>query len=316
MTKCEKAAQTVVNKCLNIQKDESVLILVNEPLVDIANILFRMCAKRSKHTMLVQLSHLALGTPLPDQVASLMSTSKVVIAATTPSISHTLARRQACRNGARIVSMPNVTMNTFCRLANINLERIERLSRKLADILTMAREATVSAPNGTEIHLSLKDGKGYADTGIIQQPGAFSNLPCGEASIAPDFVNTNGRLIVDSGMGVSSTDQDKLTLSIKQGKAVRISGNSAARRLRQKLSKFGAESRMIAEFGIGTNDNARISGYTLEDEKVLGTIHIAIGNNISFGGENDVPIHLDAVVYKPTVEIDGRLIINQGKITL
>ncbi len=316
MTKCDKAAQTVINKCLNIQKDETVLILANEPHVEIGNILFRMCAKRSKNTMLMQLSHLSLGKPLSDQIASLMSTSKVVIAVTAPSISHTLARRQACRNGARIVSMPNVTMNTFCRLSNINMERIERLSRKLADILTMTTEAHVSAPNGTELQLSLMHRKGYADTGIIQHPGAFSNLPCGEASIAPNFTNTNGRLIVDCGMGVSSTDQDKLTLSIKEGKAVRISGDSAARRLRQQLSKFGPDSRFIAEFGIGTNDTARISGYTLEDEKVLGTIHIAIGNNVSFGGKNGVPIHLDAVVYKPTVEIDGRQIIDNGRLTL
>ena len=82
------------------------------------------------------------------------------------------------------------------------------------------------------------------------------------------------------------------------------------------MSKFGTGSRFVAEFGIGTNDAAHISGYALEDEKVLGTTHVALGNNVSFGGSNDVPIHLDAVVYKSTVEIDGKLILDRGKLAI
>ena len=82
------------------------------------------------------------------------------------------------------------------------------------------------------------------------------------------------------------------------------------------LAKYGAESRLVAEFGIGTNRNALISGYSLEDEKVLGTIHIAVGNNVSFGGDIKVPIHLDGVVYKASVEIDGRKILQRGRLLL
>jgi len=59
-----------------------------------------------------------------------------------------------------------------------------------------------------------------------------------------------------------------------------------------------------------------ISGYSLEDEKVLGTIHIGVGNNISFGGDNDVAVHLDAVVFKASVEIDGRVILDRGRLVL
>ena len=61
---------------------------------------------------------------------------------------------------------------------------------------------------------------------------------------------------------------------------------------------------------------AHISGYALEDEKVLGTTHVALGNNKSFGGTNDVPIHLDAVVYKSTIEIDGKIILSKGKLAI
>lgn len=316
MTRFEKAAQVVANKCLDIKKEESILILVTEPFLEIAGYLQKACARKTKHTFTLNLSHLSSSGTIHASIAALMKKMNVIIALTSPSISHTDARRQACRAGARIVSMPNITLSTFSRIAGSHFERIGRRSRKLADVLSMAKEAKVTAPNGTELILPISKRKGYADIGILDKPGSFTNLPAGEAAIAPDDLKTEGELVVDSGMGINQKDQDLIRITIKGGRAVRISGSPAARKLSQHLSKFGPDSRLVAEFGMGTNDNAQISGYSLEDEKVLGTIHIAIGNNVSFGGTNTVPIHLDGVVYKPTVVIDGRKIIHNGSLVL
>ncbi len=316
MTRYEKAAQTVVNRCLDLKKDESVLIIVTEPLLDVANVLFAACAKRTKQSYLLQLSHLAPQDQLHDGVAKLMKSVNVVCAITTPSISHTKARREACRAGVRIASLPGITLNTFSRIGAINFDKLIRRSKKIADILSMAKEAHLTAPNGTDLIIPIKKHKGYSDTGILDAPGAFTNLPAGEASIAPDEDGCEGQLVVDSGMGVNPQDDDRVTIVIKAGRAARISGGQTARKLSQYLSKFGTESRLVAEFGIGTNDAAQISGYALEDEKVLGTTHVALGNNVSFGGSNDVPIHLDAIIYKSTVEIDGKLILDRGKLAI
>ncbi len=316
MTRQEKAAQTVVNKCLDIKKEESVLILASEPLLDIASQLFQVSSKRTKSTFLLQFSHLAPAVQINRAVAKMMKEMNVVLAVTSPSISHTDARRQACRAGVRIASMPNITMNSFCRIADAHFEKISRRSKKIADILTMAKEVRVTGPNGTDLIIPIKRRKGHADTGVINTPGAFSNLPAGEASISPDDGLCQGMLVVDSGMGVNPNDEDQISITIKDGRAHRISGGPVARKLSQHLAKFGPDSRLVAEFGIGVNDAAQISGYALEDEKVLGTIHVALGNNISFGGSNAVPIHLDAVVYKASVEIDGRQILRNGKLLL
>ncbi|MBN1480198.1 aminopeptidase [candidate division KSB1 bacterium] len=316
MTRYEKAAQTIVNKCLDLKKEESVLIVASEALLDVADILFKTCLKRSKHAFLLKLSHLSPHVEIFPSIARLMKEMNIVFAITSPSISHTDARRQACRAGARIISMPDITMNTFSRIAQMNIDKIIRRSKKIADILSMAKEARLSAPNGTEVFIPIKKHKGYADTGIVDFPGAFSNLPAGEASIAPDEGLCRGQLVVDSGMGINSKDQDRVTIILKEGRAVRISGGPAARKLSQYLSKFGSDSRLVAEFGIGTNDAAQISGCTLEDEKVLGTTHVALGNNISFGGTNNVPVHLDAIVFKSTVEIDGKIILDRGKLAI
>ncbi len=72
----------------------------------------------------------------------------------------------------------------------------------------------------------------------------------------------------------------------------------------------------IAEFAVGLNNKAKIIGNILEDEKVYGTAHVALGNNKSYGGKIDVPIHLDGVFDKPTVFIDNKKIMDNGKLII
>jgi leucyl aminopeptidase (aminopeptidase T) len=317
MNKLEKAAQVVINRSLELKRQESLLILCDEPHLEIAENLFQFAVKKSKHIHLLRLNDDYMDKNLLcDSVAHFMQTMNAVIAITRNSISHLDSRREACRKGVRFITMPGITNDTFCRIAQMDFERVGRLSRKMKDILTIAKEAKISAPNGTHLTLSLASRKGFADTGLVNTPGAFSNLPAGEASIAPEENGVEGDLVVDSGMGVAPEDRDPLCLTFKDGKVSRISGGECAERLRRILAPYGANARKAAEFGIGANEAARISGYSLEDEKVLGTIHFAVGNNLSFGGNNPVAIHLDGVVYKASVAIDGRKILDNGKLLL
>jgi leucyl aminopeptidase (aminopeptidase T) len=317
MKKLEKAAQIVINRALEIRKDEALLIMADEPYLDLAHLLFAAAEKKSRHVYLLQISQNWLqknGISAP--ASRLMQEMNAIIAVTSLSISHTSARREACRQGARVITMPAIINDSFARIADMDFDRISRLSRKIADILSIANEIEVSAPNGTHLHINASGLRGYADTGLVLEPGAFSNLPAGEAALAPAMEGTEGELIVDSGMGVRAGDKERVILSIRDGRAVRIIGGDAAQRLRRQLAPFGPEARIVAEFGVGTNDAARICGNALEDEKVLGTVHLALGNNLSFGGRNDVPIHLDAVVFKATVVIDGRRILDNGRMVV
>ena len=89
-----------------------------------------------------------------------------------------------------------------------------------------------------------------------------------------------------------------------------------AKKLSRMLDAVGKNARNIAEFGIGTNDSAKLSGVILEDEKVKGTVHIALGNNVSMGGKVNVPIHLDGVMKKPTVYLDNKILMKNGKLLI
>jgi leucyl aminopeptidase (aminopeptidase T) len=82
------------------------------------------------------------------------------------------------------------------------------------------------------------------------------------------------------------------------------------------LNQFGKDSRNFAEFGIGTNDKAIITGSPLEDEKVKGTAHLALGNNIFFGGKVSVPFHVDGIFLQPTIWANDKIIMNNGKFIL
>jgi aminopeptidase len=101
-------------------------------------------------------------------------------------------------------------------------------------------------------------------------------------------------------------------VEVRDGLAQAVSGNPCSRELRKVFDRIGPDARNVAEFGVGTLDTARISGNVLEDEKALGTIHIALGNNASMGGRVTAPVHLDAVVRKPSVWLDGALWMRDG----
>ncbi len=82
------------------------------------------------------------------------------------------------------------------------------------------------------------------------------------------------------------------------------------------LTAHGPEGATIAELGIGTNEKAQLTGNVIEDEKLLGTAHVAFGASEAIGGRIQVPVHLDCVVLRPTVTIDGAEIVRDGELLL
>jgi leucyl aminopeptidase (aminopeptidase T) len=109
--------------------------------------------------------------------------------------------------------------------------------------------------------------------------------------------------------------KEPIRMEVRDGAVVDLQGPEAGV-LRQALEGFGEEAYMIGELGVGTNDKAVICGEVLEDEKVLGTIHLALGNNSFFGGTIQVASHLDGILREPTVLIDGELLLEKGRLIL
>nr|NIN00593.1 aminopeptidase [candidate division Zixibacteria bacterium] len=161
---------------------------------------------------------------------------------------------------------------------------------------------------------SIEGRECHADTGLVHNPGDFSNLPAGEAYIAPVEGTADGIIVVDGAM-VGKVKRP-VRIVVKDGYATQITGDKSAEELEEILEPFGQPGRNVAELGIGTNDKAKIVGSVLEDEKVMGTVHMALGDNKSMGGNVSVQSHLDGILLRPTLWIDDRIIMENGQLKI
>ncbi|MEW6161742.1 MAG: aminopeptidase [Nitrospirota bacterium] len=225
-----------------------------------------------------------------------------VIALSNYSTSHTSFRDFLTRIcGCRYASMPLFDISMLECAMNVDWKALAKRTRGLAREVNKAEFIEVKTLNGSYISFSKRGRRAKSDTGILTRPGSFGNLPAGEVFLAPLEGTAKGRLILEW----ASTRRLKspITLTVKDGYVVDIEGEDEyAEYLRAKL--YGKkENGNIAEFGIGTNDHATRPNNILESEKILGTIHIALGDNSSFGGKIKTPFHQDFVFFKPTVKL-------------
>ncbi len=312
-TKLQNAAHIVIHDCLKIQKHEKVVIVVDKPCRLIGEVLWN-AAKKIVDPIIIEITPRSIhGEEPPPLIADVIKKSDVFILPTSRSLTHTRARIEASQHGARGATMPGITAEIMTRSLNADYRRIARTTERLAEILSRGRTARIETGAGAQLELSLTRRKGYIDTGLLHTPGAFSNLPGGEAYIAPEETQSNGKVVFDGSFAPVGFLRKPVTLHVKKGRITKITGN---RKLGTVFGKYGMRERVLCELGIGTNPSAKITGKVLEDEKALGSIHFAFGNNLGFGGKNKARIHLDGVIRKPTVHIDETLIIKKGKFLL
>lgn len=223
-----------------------------------------------------------------------------VIALSNYSTSHTRFRDFLTRVcGCRYASMPLFDISMLEGAMNVDYQLLSKKTRKIANILSGVDGIEISTPNGTFISFSIKGRKILSDTGILTKKGSFGNLPAGEVFVAPVEGTANGRLELQ--WAPTRELSSPVTLIVSHGRVIDVAGDEPfAKELKEKLNEC-VENRNIAELGIGTNTKAKRPDNILESEKILGTIHIALGDNSSFGGRVKTPFHQDFVFFKPTV---------------
>lgn len=309
-----KYAEIVLNKCLGLKNNESLLIVTDSKLEDIAEIFLNESQKITNKAKLIKVPIQRVhGTEPSDEVAKEMLNYDVEILITTKSLSHTNARINACKKGARIVTMPGITREILERTIDIDYNKLIRVHKKLGDIIDKGREVKIMTKLGTNLEFSIKGGKAFGrDSGLFTKKGSFGNLPTGEIFVAPVEGTANGIYFVDASFASIGKLERPVKVIVKNGFAAKIEGYKT-KKLENLLDSVGKEARNIAEFGIGTNEKAKITGNILEDEKVIGTCHIALGNNIGFGGKTNVQLHLDGIIKNPTVFVDKNKILDKGK---
>jgi leucyl aminopeptidase (aminopeptidase T) len=248
------------------------------------------------------------------------SAVNAVIALSNYSTSHTRFRDILTRLcGCRYASMPLFDVSMFEGSMNVDWRSLRKKTESIAKTVNKAVSVEIKTPNGSHIVLSKNKRQALSDTGILTKPGAFGNLPAGEVFLAPVEGTAEGRLVLE--WAPTRELKSPITLIIEEGIVKEVMGEEPyADYLRTKLNER-PENRNIAELGIGTNNRAKRPDNILESEKILGTIHIALGDNSSFGGKVKTPFHQDFVFFMPTVILKTKEekeieLIKKGKLCL
>lgn len=315
-TKLDKAAVIAIKDCMGAKKNEKILVVTDEVKRDIGYTLYNNALQLGYEALLVEMkSRQYNGEEPPQEVSELMQKYDVVFCPTSKSLTHTDARRSASEKGARIATFPGITPEVMIRGLNADYKKIAALTIKLKKIFEKTKIVRVTSPAGTDITMNISGRTAYASKGLFHKKGESGNLPTGETFVAPLEGTSQGVVVVDGSMaGLGMIKNANIRIKVQDGFATEITGGPMAKKLVKLLDVHGKAARNVAEFGIGTNDKAKLSGVLLEDEKVLGTIHIAFGDNKSMGGEVRVASHLDGLIKKPTVYFDGKVIMKDGKL--
>ncbi len=296
-------AKTVLQQNLHVKNNEQILIVTDAELKDIARIFYHAGIALGNETMLLEMAARSKSGEEPPRIVSeAMKSAEVVFCITKHSLTHTKARKEASANGARVATMPGLTLDMLEEGAiSADYSEVEKLTAEYCKWLENGEQVKIQKGDST-ISFSIKGRKAIPSTGVFREKGESGNLPSGESYIAPLEDSANGTIIIDGSIAGLGVLTEPVTLEVANGKLIDASGE----RGKQLLELLGdGEGRTIAEFGIGTNKKARLTGNVLEDEKVYGTVHIAFGSNKSFGGITEAGVHIDCVIKDPIVYIDG-----------
>ncbi len=318
MNSLHQAALVAARDCMGVNENETILIVTDRHRRSIGLALFDVCKDLAHEALIMEMIPRKVnGEEPPLQITEAMKLVDVVICPTTTSLTHTDARRAACAAGARVGTLPGITEDVMIRTMKADYHKIARLTEKIYDILNDGETAHITTPAGTDIQIPIDGCKAIASSGLVLEAGKFGNLPSGEAYLMPREGKSQGVYVVDGSLaGIGLITDEPVKITVENGMAVKIEGGKQARQFEEMVDSVGEKARNLAELGVGTNDMAEIKGTVLEDEKVMGTVHLALGNNVSMGGTVNVGFHVDGIMKRPTLKVDGQSILHNGKMLI
>lgn len=312
----EAGVKALLYNCADLNKNDRVYIISNPSTAQLGDYLFQYSQLEGVNVEHQVIEEFAMHGQEPAQdVSDKMFNATIVFCLTRMSMAHTRARLAANDNGVKYFSLPDYSEDVMKSEAlQANFKKIKNLSIKIAELLTNGETVRVKTALGTDLSLSIKGRVANPAPGFCYEKVLLASPPDGETNIAPVEEMTNGIAVIDGSIPCREIGllDAPVTLTIKNGTVTTIEGKWA-NKLTQVFDRLNnPKTRIIGEFGIGLNPLARLKGSMLEDEGVLGTIHLGIGSNVTIGGLNAVPFHLDHIIQHVSVWIDDKQIMENG----
>jgi leucyl aminopeptidase (aminopeptidase T) len=212
--------------------------------------------------------------------------------------------KTAAKEGLRTGHGPGISDDMMIEGAmRVDFQKLAAIGDDMVERLVGVSRVHLTSPAGADLWFST-EGRVFESDVRIEQ-GAFGNLPNGEVRVAPVEAEVQGTLVCDSTIGDLGKVSSPVTIEVVEGKLISIGGDDQKLIERiEELTSIDDEASIIGELGIGINPQARVTGIMLEDEKAVGTVHVAFGNNIEMGGKNGSRTHRDFHVLNPTLSIE------------
>jgi len=309
-------ARRLAEESIQIRSGEKVCVVTDTNKLALAELFMDVSGSMgAEPVMVVMTPRTQHGQEVPEVVSAAMEKADAVFQVVTHAMTHTDATKRAMAAGARVLVLRGITEDLMLHGA-INADyqsisiRSARLGKKMAD----AKQARVQTALGTNLVMSLAGRQSLVLDGIVKGPGTFAAMPDGESAIVPVEGSTEGTLVVERTMdGIGLLDAP-IRMTIVKGRVTKIDGGASAQRLQQIVEAADENATNIAEFAIGTNPKARLVGNMAEDKKLEGSVHVAIGDSHVIGGTVKSNIHLDGLLLNPTVELDGEIVVDAGRL--
>lgn len=316
-----KGARILTDICTGIKEREKVLIVTDTDMVEIAEVLASAVhERRGEVTIAVMTPRKIDGEEPTSIVAQAMQGAEVIFMPVSKSLAHTTAVRAALAKGAGVLSMTAFTEDLMIR-GGIEVDFIKQkpICEKVAGILTQGKMVKLTSLAGSNITMSIEGRSGNAHACVIT-PGKFSAVPNIEANISPVEGTSEGTIVADASipyMGIGLL-AEPIRFSVNKGAVNKIEGGSQAIYLEKILAEQNDPNVYnIAQLAIGLNPMIpNVTGVMLNDEGAFGTMHIGIGTSSNIGGVVKASAHFDLVMYKPTLEIDGKQILKDGDLKI
>jgi leucyl aminopeptidase (aminopeptidase T) len=308
---------------LNLEAGDRLLIVADtgtDPLV-----------VQAFHTAAVTLgiqATVAMSTPVPFHHADLdpmtiaaMDGADLVHLVTSRGSLHAEAPHRRQLEGQRFVASEEITVSMLREgAATADYEAMNRLGERLYELWTSAHEIHVTTPEGTDLRAEVTGRPCWLCAGkVLENPGVdlyCCGFPDGEVGVAPIEETIEGTIVWDTSMHQVGLLHEPIRARVEQGRVVELTGGPEAQKLRAYLEEKGDEqSWIVGETSIGINDKARVTGLVREDKKLYGSLHIALGMNTDTGGTVASRTHVDGVLRRPTLVVDGKTVLEDGRIT-
>jgi 2,5-dihydroxypyridine 5,6-dioxygenase len=315
-----RGARTIVETCAGVKAGESVLIITDTNRVEIAEVLAMAAKERDAEPILaIMIPRKGHSEEPPACLAEAMKKADVVLTPVSTSITHTRAMKEATAGGSRAIVMTAFTEDLLIRGGiQADFRKQKPICLEVARRFQEAKSIKLTTPAGTSLSMGKEGRRGNALYCLVER-GEFSTVPTIEANFSPLEGTAEGILVADAsipylGIGVL---KEPVKCRVEKGFIVGIEGGYQAEMLRRDLeSRKNPDSYNIAELGVGLNPESRMTGIMLDDEGVLGSVHIGIGSNITLGGNVKAAIHYDLLMWKATLELDGKVILEKGELKI